>query len=89
MKAGMTTVRVVGASGSIGRLAAAQALETGLETRALARDVVTAIGVTKHTAGRCSPNCAPIAQASSTPPSTGTTCHSATSRHLSSPDSTP
>jgi hypothetical protein len=51
MKAGMTTVRVVGASGSIGRLAAAQA--------------------------------------SSTPPSTGTTCHSATSRHLSSPNSTP
>jgi uncharacterized protein YbjT (DUF2867 family) len=34
----MSRVLVVGASGSIGRLAVAQALEAGIETRALVRD---------------------------------------------------
>lgn len=38
MASGMTTVLVVGASGSIGRHVVAQALDAGFDTRALVRD---------------------------------------------------
>lgn len=45
MGRGMSSVLVVGATGSIGRLVVAQALDAGLETRALVRDISRAAGL--------------------------------------------
>lgn len=45
MPENMTTVLVVGATGSIGRLAVAAALDAGFETRALVRDRARAYGL--------------------------------------------
>lgn len=45
LKAGMSTVLVVGATGSIGRLVVAQSLDAGLETRALVRSETKAAGL--------------------------------------------